>query len=459
MDSTKVTIATILVSLFVLTFPVENSNARRLYVHQESENASDSYSSEDNSEIHPWKTIESALKKACPDDEIIIKGGPYRGQKNLSPQRSGSEGKPIKIVGHDQRVLIEGVSSSELNPIFNLRHRAYIVINNLDLRYGGIVTIRIAGSRNIEISNCTLSGINHRSNDNPCSIYISGAEDVLIANNEIHGNVSGHGIVMFVSKNIKIDKNHIHHLEMKSGAMKGSVQAIVAKHLCQEGIEITNNWIHDINSCLLLNMNNSRVENNLIYGIDSYGIVGNRGMGLCKTQAFMRNTIEHNTVVARQTGIYLANPADNCGLLSGARQNTVTNNIIVTSGSRTDCMQRPILLWPYNVGRGHDTTIDYNLYYHTKSYEIATEYNERYTMEYWKEHMSPQEKHSVNGDPLFENNSGELKQIKDFILNNDSMAKNAASDGKNMGADVMELIHIFGRIRLHKVQGLKIIEN
>jgi len=420
--------------IFILTIYVHNSAfAKTLYVHKGNTSASDSYSWSQNDVNHPWLTIEKGLTSALAGDTVIIKGGPYTSRKNLCPSNSGTSSSPIIIKGETNAVTIDGYSTGT-TPVFELQNVSWITIQDLTIRYGGRTTIRLGydySASNIVIQNCRLSGANDSSANNPAAITINKSSDnVYLQNNEIYNTTSGHGISLFSCGNVSITGNHIHDLKMQTGVV-GQVQAILIKHKPYGVISIRNNWIHNVYSGFMCNLENSSIENNLMYNLQTYGIWGSEGMGGCSTQGFSNNTIRHNTIISSSgPAIMLDKPDDGCSN-GGARSNIIKDNILITKTSTTSGEKQPLSIWTYNNGVvGHSTTLDYNLYYQPGTNRVS-EYGTPYSYSSWKSRYST-DAHSLSANPIFVNPSSPSAP-KDFGLLSSSPGKGKASDQKDIG--------------------------
>ena len=105
----------------------------------------------------PYKTISFAMNQAYEDTTIYLRGGLYEITSTLKPERSGSDGKYIKLWAYPGETPVldfSGQSYSSSSRGFNLS-RDYWYFKGLVIRNAGDNGINLSGNYNI-IENCTL---------------------------------------------------------------------------------------------------------------------------------------------------------------------------------------------------------------------------------------------------------------------------------------------------------------
>jgi parallel beta-helix repeat protein len=186
--------------------------------------------------------------------------------------------------------------------------------------------IKVAGSNNDIVENCTITNVNYGQ-----GIIADNANNVLIQNNTITGTGNngnayyGHGIYLSGSsngaiiKNNVIDNNSYIGIHVNGDVSEGGV-GLVTNALIEDNY-IYNNGQNGINCD---GIQNSTIENNLIYGYASYGLA------LYKSDAAgpsSNNIIVDNTIVSTNSTAGAA-----VRILDGSTGNTLLNNVLLGGG-------------------------------------------------------------------------------------------------------------------------------
>jgi hypothetical protein len=134
------------------------------------------------------------------------------------------------------------------------------------------------------------------------------------------------------------------------------------------------------------------------------------------------NIVEHNTFYSKaNTGIFDINRQGAGTWPTSGEGNVLTDNVFTGW----------LNIFQYDSG-SHNTTTDYNLY--RPGNQAVREYGTAYDLAGWQAHYG-QDAHSLAGTPIFASMPN-LDDPLSFALDPSSPGYQAASDGKDMGADV-----------------------
>lgn len=377
-------------------------------------------------EALPWKTIQKAATTLVAGDTVYIKTGTY--SKRVIPLNSGSAGNEIVYAAYPgATVTIDGSGitlPSDMAGLFEISGKSYMRISGLrvinarpDNNSVGILVdnssyiviennytyntvssgIGVWGGNNIMIDgNEVVLACNNGEQED---ITVAGTNTFEIKNNHIHhggpGTNGGEGIdAKDGSKNGKIYKNHVHHI---NGFRTCLYVDSWDKHTFN--IEVYQNTLHDCNSGVSLAaekgglLENISVYNNIAYHNRDNGLeIGNWGeTGYAhpiNNIKFLNNTVYANGV-SWGGGIHLENPS--------------AQNIVI----RNNIFSQNLSFQISNEGGvpGAHLTVDHNL---IDGYRGDT--GEIYGSDY------------VEGDPKFVNASG-----ANFHLQGNSPAIDAGS--------------------------------
>jgi cysteine-rich repeat protein len=376
----------------------------------------------------PWKTVKKAWLSAGPGDVVYFREGVYYVNSTIRNKFEGHDGtpeKPITFTSYpEEKAIIDGSYLPDSDTAIFNHERNYYVIKNLYFRNaqrGFFVGEDTKAVGNKFINNVWTTD---KGGDNVGFVVLQGtdADNTLIANNiikgpvdfsnptqKVHGNTAG--IVAFSSTNLKIFNNEISHVPI----------GIYFKHANKhqdDNNEIAYNYIHDTTrNAMQINCNYCRIHDNIL-GSNNKPVLVNEANGKPGGDF---NIIEHNTFY--KTALVLSGDTQSGDNYPGAQGNTLRNNIF-TESTR---------IHVYRPGRAHNTVMDYNLYPTGEAVREYSDYN-TYTLSQWRSHYG-QDDHSVSGNPIFIGGSNPSR-VSGFALAPNSPGKNAASDGKDMGADV-----------------------
>lgn len=372
---------------------------------------SDSVTWASNNISNPWATVEKAFKSAQAGDIVYFRGGNYTITSEIynSTAKDGTADSPIIFKNYNnETVTISGSCNGK--SLIRLETNYYYVdgLNFVgrDFTSGRSIFFVAENSdaTNFKATNCTFTIESSSSVDNVASITLqaSRSRDAYIENCTFTGPNKNNGIIIFRSTGVIVNNCEFGNLQY----------GIYYKHsntLVNSGIAFTNNYVHDCQQGFRMVSNYALMRNNLFVGCGIYmgddGGIGDGGVG------GDYNTIEHNTFYNGSVTL-LHHPDD-----GGCLHNVIKNNIFMV---RSD--------WHRYTNISADIQSDYNLY-PTGNAVIQNRID--YTLPAWVIRNS-RDARSLSGWPTFVGGSG----ISAYGLTSNSVGKNAASDGKDMGADV-----------------------
>lgn len=382
----------------------QNSEAATYYVAQNGHNGATGLNNTTDASSGAWATPQHAWYTAQAGDTVYFRGGTYTISGQIDTARtSGYDGRSdawIEFTRYEnESVTIKGTNTG-LQAMFKIG-RDYNYIHDINFDGNGDNRIFMVGydtNNSVEgfrIENCTLT--NWANGDNCTALYLGEswsavrASNLIVKNNTIIGRADANhhnycGIMVFGADDYQIENNEVSQIS----------RGIYLKHSSisnnDTGKTVKNNWVHDQHNsdtghlgALAISDNYVTVSNNIgHYSI----IVGEDGQGGAGAPRGTHCTIDHNTMLTYGFQFYQSNP--------NSSYNTITNNLFLPSATQT------------NYGTGN--VFNYNLY--GSGSKIGS--------------------NDVVGTPTFAAGSGALA----YALAAGSVGKNAASGGKDMGADV-----------------------
>ncbi|HEY7090425.1 MAG TPA: LamG-like jellyroll fold domain-containing protein [Tepidisphaeraceae bacterium] len=284
----------------------------------------------------PFLTIQHAADRVSAGDTVIVRAGSYAGFiLGWDTATAGTAALPI-VFKADPAAAAGSVIINAQNPHTHIGIDLepgcdYITIQGFTvIGGGGIATypdrgygIKVTGNYDQVIGN-TIHDIDYA----VAGIHDNGGDGVLIQGNTIygmhnHGNANlGHGIYVADADSVTVRDNIIHDNDYIGIHINGDPN--VVSHALVTGNLIYNNGQNGINAD---GLEDSRVENNLIWGY--------AGFGICLFQIDSSgpssgNVIANNTIVSTASGAGAA-----VRMLDGATGNTVFNNVLLGGGGIT----------------------------------------------------------------------------------------------------------------------------
>jgi hypothetical protein len=374
----------------------------------------------------PWATLEKALATAAAGDTVYFRGGTHTASGSYYPSataHAGTSGSPITLTSYpNETATITGNGISYFirveKPYWVFDGLTFIA-NNLQ-GSGGCIILNGDNydGNHMTVRNCSFQIVSANSVDNVTCIRLqSGRSNYAIIQNNtfagFHVEFRGQCGVQYLgvggSVGTKILNNIFHSFDL----------GLMVKHAngdtsLSSGAEIAYNYFYDCDRAGLYgNPVYINYHDNLLVGTGiSFGDNGGGPQG-------NHCTINHNTIY--NNGLIFNNPGE-----GPITYTTVTNNVFMNmvSPSLNSSPTTP-----------HYTTLDYNLY--ISGSQAFIEYGNWYSLATWKTHYGG-DAHSISGSPTFVGGSTPTT-IADFALTSGSTGHNAASDGKDLGADMTQV--------------------
>ncbi len=271
--------------------------------------------------LAPWRTLQFAANQVGPGDRVTVRPGSYAG---FQLEASGTLAAPIEFFAQP------GVSITQPVPVrgdgINLEGASHIIINGFNVAGMPHAGVRSVGFSDDFASNVTIRNVT-ATNNGVWGIFTGHVDDVLIENNRTSGSVDEHGIYVSNSGDRPIIRNNIIWGNFGSGIhMNGDLSqggdGIISGALVESNI-IYDNGLNGSG----INMDcvqDSRIENNLIYNNHSSGISLYRIDG---AEGSTGNVVVNNTIQQASNGKWALNIQD------GSTDNTALNNILISNHS------------------------------------------------------------------------------------------------------------------------------
>lgn len=394
---------------------VKNSQAAYYYV---ATNGNDSNS---GAIAEPWATPQKAWYSAQAGDTVYFRGGTYNITSSVGSKYLGHDGtaeNPITFQNYEnENVIISGTGDAIGNSLFVVERNYYHIkgINFSGLGFsaeGAILYFSYdAPALAPVIENCTFVITSTNSADNVSAIRLNrDATGAIIKNNFFNDQTNSlNGVQIFRTQGIKIENNEFQNCG----------NGIFLKHsnaLVDTEISFSKNYIHDCTMGIRGVPNYAHIENNLIVnGSILLGDDGGVGDGYVGADY---NMISHNTILNGNMDLVYQTREEDPN--KGCLYNVIINNIITN-----------ISEWhAYDDIISHNVS-DYNIY---PIGNIVTENYINYNLSGWKSY-SMQDNNSLSGVPTFLGGGG----ISGYALSDLSIGFGQASDGKDIGVDILEV--------------------
>jgi hypothetical protein len=392
--------------LFVVCFALAgNLWAKDLFV---STAGSDSVTYANNDISHPWLTPQNAWNSAKAGDIVNFRAGTYNITSLINTNSTGNSGTSSAWITFQsysgESVVIRATASMDM--MLQVA-KNYYRVKNLTFDCNALAARGIGigwYDSNYAVTGFEADGvavINWRTGDNACAFYVGSssaavrATSVTIKNCAITGassasglNQNYSGIMVFGADDFHLENNEItqvrHGIYLKHSSINYS----------NHGDTVKNNYIHAMHpsggnghASINVNTNYTTIQNNILETYIDLGEDAQTGGSVNGNYCI----INHNTC---QNGITLKNDG-------GSSYNTITNNIFT---NRT-------------IEGGSGNTWNYNMFASGAAIG-ANDLGSR--------------------SPVFTGGSSP-STISGFALTSSSPGKNAASDGKDIGADVTKV--------------------
>jgi len=272
-------------------------------------------------EIGPNDDFEEAASNLSPGDELILRGGTYFFDENVSVTANGTPEQSITIRAKDgEQPIIEQATSN--HNVIEISNSSHLIVRGIEFT-GGSHGIRLQNSDFITIEDCEI----HKTGDVAISANSGGTyEGLIIRRNHIH-DTSGTGEGMYLGcnndgcrvANSLIEGNYIHHTNGPSVSQGDGIELKEGSY----GNVIRNNVIHDTN----------------YPGILVYSVVGNGAANVIEGNVIwnvLDNTVQIAADAIFRNNIVLGNLAMQSHQAGSPSNIEVVHNTIITSGTGID---------------------------------------------------------------------------------------------------------------------------
>ena len=270
----------------------------------------------------PWRTLQHAADVVTAGDKVTVRPGNYTG---FYLDTSGSPAAPIEFFA-EPGVLIDQPNATTPDGI-NLERASYVTINGFS-----VTGMPRAGVRSVGLPNSFAQFVTVRNvtatNNGVWGIFTGHVDDLLIESNRTSGSIDEHGIYVSNSGDHPIIRNNTSYNNRSNGIhMNGDLSqggdGIISEALVSGNI-IYGNGVGGGSGINMDGVQNSRIENNLLYdnhasGISLYKIDGAAGSS--------GNIVANNTIIEASDARWALN------ILNGSTGNIARNNILLNNNT------------------------------------------------------------------------------------------------------------------------------
>ena len=282
-------------------------------------------------EIGPSDDLEVAVAALSPGEELVLRGGTYLFDENVTLRANGTAQQPITIRAKNNEAVIITQATNQQN-VVEINGSSHLVIRGIKFT-GGSHGIRLIDSDFVTIEDCEIS----ETGDVAISANSGGTyEGLKILRNHIHHtNGTGEGMYLGCNNNAcrvansLIEGNYVHHTNRSSVSQGDGIELKEGSY----GNVIRDNVIHDTNYPGILvystvgNGPPNVVERNVIWAVND------------NTVQIAADTIFRNNIVLGNVSLQSHQ--------SGRPSNIeIVHNTIIASGNALDVrdVSGPILI-------------------------------------------------------------------------------------------------------------------
>ncbi len=278
----------------------------------------------------PWKTLQHAANVVGPGDRVTVRAGNYTG---FYLDTSGTAAAPIEFDA-EPNVLINQRNATTPDGI-NLEGASYIVLDGFSVAGMPRAGVRSVGFPDDFADFVTVRNVT-ATNNGVWGIFTGHVNDLLIEFNQTSGSVEQHGIYVSnsgdrpVIRNNIIFDNHGSGIHMNGDLSQGGDGIISGAVVSGNRIynnAIANSMVPKLGGGSGINMDgvqNSRIENNLLYNNHASGISLYHEDGAAGSTG---NVVVNNTVIEASDARWALN------IKSESTNNTARNNILLNNHS------------------------------------------------------------------------------------------------------------------------------
>ena len=269
-------------------------------------------------EIGPSDDIETAVAALTPGDELVLRGGTYVFDENITLSANGTETELIVIRAKSGEQPILTQATNQQN-VVEVRNSSYLVLRGIEFT-GGSHGIRLINSDFITIEDCEI----YETGDVAISANAGGTyEGLRILRNHIrHTNGTGEGMYLGCNRdrcrvaNSVIEGNYVHHTNRATVSQGDGIEIKEGSY----GNVVRDNVIHDTN----------------YPGILVYGTASNGAANVIERNVIWNvkdNTVQIAADTVFRNNIVLGNVAIQAHQSSRPSNIQIVHNTIITSGN------------------------------------------------------------------------------------------------------------------------------
>ena len=277
-----------------------------------------------SAEIGPGDDLEASVAALSPGQELVLRGGTYAFDENVTLSATGTQAQPIVIRAKagEQPVITQATTNHN---VVEINGSAHVVIRGLEFT-GGSHGIRLMNSDFITIEDCEI----HETGDVAISANAGGTyEGLTIRRNHIHHtNGTGEGMYLGCNNdacrvaNSLIEGNYIHDTNRPSVAQGDGIELKEGSY----GNVIRDNVIHDTKYPGIIvysvagNGPANLVEGNVVWNVSDNTVqiaadavfrnnivLGNVAMQAHQSGSPSNIEMIHNTIISSASGVEVRN--------------------------------------------------------------------------------------------------------------------------------------------------------
>ena len=270
----------------------------------------------------PWQTLQHAANQVGPGDRVIVHPGNYVG---FHLTTSGTSGSPIEFLAQPGAFVNQRNVTTPDG--INLEGVSYVTIDGFEVADMPRAGVRAVGTSNNLAQFVTVRNV-HAHDNFKWGIFTGFVDDLLIEQNETSGSEDEHGIYVSNSgdrptiRNNEIWGNHGNGIHMNGDASLGN-DGVISDALVS-GNRIYDNGLGGGSGINMDGVQNSRIENNLIYDTHASGISIFRTDGGAPSTG---NVVVNNSIHVASEGRWALN------IQNASTGNTVLNNLLLNEHS------------------------------------------------------------------------------------------------------------------------------
>ena len=272
-------------------------------------------------EIGPGDDLEAAVANLSPGEELVLRGGTYFFDENVTLTANGTEAQPILVRARSgEQPVIEQATANQ--NVVEINGSSHVVFRGIEFT-GGDHGIRLINSNFVTIEDCEV----HETGDVAISANSGGTyEGLRILRNHIHHtNGTGEGMYLGCNNdgcriaNSLIEGNYIHHTNRASVEQGDGIEIKEGSY----GNVVRDNVIHDTN----------------YPGILLYSAVGNGAPNIVEGNVIWNvadNTVQIAADAIVRNNIILGNVAFQPHQSGSPSNLEFVHNTVISSGNAID---------------------------------------------------------------------------------------------------------------------------